>query len=587
MTAARRDLSWLLALAVAVAAVYAPGLGAEPVYDDELGIQHNPRVHVPELTLRGFLEPTPRFLHGAKLPGWGYRPLTEASFAVNLWLSGGSFPALRAGNVMLHLAASLLVFLLARTLCAEAPAFARWAAAWFALHPMAVQAVTYVWQRLTSLEGMLSFLAILLYWRARAAGRRPGWAILAGLLALLSKETGVTLPVTLAALEWILREPGEPLRRVLKRWMPFAVLLPGLLLVQMLRLEHPEPLGGTRMTPWQYLGLELPIVLSYLRLNAFPVQLSFLHDPVEGQVHPPPVPTLLAGLALALMAGWALFGPGRHPVPRLAAALFLAPLALECSVFPIQNTVMHHRCYPGLLGTGLAFAWSATRLPAACRLLPWAVLGFMAAMGVAENRRWTDPRELMRRDLRHAFRAGVNWGEYAWRYLEINRPDRAERVVRPALKLPYSEKAHASLLEALERLGRVEERRQYQEIPLPEVEALVKESERVAAVEGPAAGEAFLRARAERLKGISFYWDHLGQMLLAQGRMEEAERAYRRALALDPSLHKSRCNLGLILYRRGDLAGAEAAFLDALRLKPDYALARRNLETVRARGTPP
>jgi DNA-binding transcriptional MerR regulator len=58
---------------------------------------------------------------------------------------------------------------------------------------------------------------------------------------------------------------------------------------------------------------------------------------------------------------------------------------------------------------------------------------------------------------------------------------------------------------------------------------------------------------------------------------EQAARAYRRALALDPGLAPAHTNLGNIAYRGGDRARARDSFQTALALDPDQPEARFNL----------
>jgi tetratricopeptide (TPR) repeat protein len=60
-------------------------------------------------------------------------------------------------------------------------------------------------------------------------------------------------------------------------------------------------------------------------------------------------------------------------------------------------------------------------------------------------------------------------------------------------------------------------------------------------------------------------------------RIEDCERAYRQALALDEGLAAVHTNLGRLLHRRGDTQGARACFEAALALDPEQPEARFNL----------
>lgn len=74
--------------------------------------------------------------------------------------------------------------------------------------------------------------------------------------------------------------------------------------------------------------------------------------------------------------------------------------------------------------------------------------------------------------------------------------------------------------------------------------------------------------------------NNLGGMLLRLGRLPEAEAHLRKALAADPELAGARNNLGLLLMQRGRWEEARAEFERAIALAPASAEARVNLGAV-------
>lgn len=69
----------------------------------------------------------------------------------------------------------------------------------------------------------------------------------------------------------------------------------------------------------------------------------------------------------------------------------------------------------------------------------------------------------------------------------------------------------------------------------------------------------------------------LGRHLQREGRLDDAERAYRRALDFDPAYTESRNALAVIAARRGDLAQAIALLSSLVTLYPDQAYLLANL----------
>src|SRR5436190_19671484 len=72
--------------------------------------------------------------------------------------------------------------------------------------------------------------------------------------------------------------------------------------------------------------------------------------------------------------------------------------------------------------------------------------------------------------------------------------------------------------------------------------------------ERPGEAEAAFR-RALALSDRPIFRNNLGAVLEMQGRLDEAEREYQRALDADPALPEARANLDAILRLRAKLPG--------------------------------
>lgn len=413
-------------LMIVSALAYLPLLSAPPVFDDRLAVLENPSARELPEALRSLAQAPP------------HRGLTNLSFALNRLLTGDSPACLRLGSLLLHLGAAAAAWALAHRLGLSGS----WAGAWLALHPLAVFAAGYLAQRAAVLEALLAFLCLSLYLRARETGSRPAYAgaLGAAALAMGAKETAVTLPLSLAVLEWIL--PAKERRLI--RWLPFSALLvaavwrgDGIPAGQM-------PVVGSALTAPEYLRAQPAVLGLYLLKASLPFPLQFLHDREAGGF-------VLTALALLAAIAWVLLGPERHRSGRLGLGLLLAPLALE-ALLPLPDIAFYHRLYPGLLGGALLFSWAAERLP---RFLVIAILGCLALGAWGEARTRSSPPALTARDVRGAFRSDVPWGNHGWELLRRGEVASALRLFEQGLRAPWGElRLQLGRAQALMMLGR-------------------------------------------------------------------------------------------------------------------------------------
>jgi protein O-mannosyl-transferase len=186
-------------LAVAVLLVYFNALGGAFQFDDYNVIVNNPAVH----SLGAWADSMP-----------GIRPVLKFSYALNWAIHPAAF-GFHLFNVIVHGINVVLVFRLLVVLSGDEakPAWAPLVGALlFALHPVQTEAVTYVSGRSVSLMALF-YLCSLLAWLQAEGGKNPrAWQALSAALfaiALLVKETAVTLPLALLLLD-VWRSRGSP-----------------------------------------------------------------------------------------------------------------------------------------------------------------------------------------------------------------------------------------------------------------------------------------------------------------------------------------------------------------------------------------
>ena len=126
-----------------------------------------------------------------------YHPLTMLSLAV-----GRGPAALHAGNLALHVIASILVLIFLWQLSGSVTGAAAGALLW-AVHPLRVESVAWIAERKGVLCGVF-FVAALVAYVAHVRGRRGALAaaFLLFVLALLSKVTAIAFPLVIVAIDW-------------------------------------------------------------------------------------------------------------------------------------------------------------------------------------------------------------------------------------------------------------------------------------------------------------------------------------------------------------------------------------------------
>jgi hypothetical protein len=208
-------------LALVVLICYANSLYGEFQFDDYNVIVNNPRVHS-----------WASWLEGLTL---GIRPLLKASYTLNWTLGTGVF-GFHLSNLLIHLANTYLVYLLAREFVrrqwqAETLRNAPFLAALlFAAHPIHTEAVSYVCGRSTSLMTLFYLAGLYIYVSGRLQQNKIKVLIVTPLLFIISlsvKETAVTFPLALLLWEYTCGGSWQPTLR--QQWPNWLVLFLGTL----------------------------------------------------------------------------------------------------------------------------------------------------------------------------------------------------------------------------------------------------------------------------------------------------------------------------------------------------------------------
>lgn len=267
--------------------------------------------------------------------GGYYQPLVDLSFMVDAVLTGDSEARaffFHLTNVALHLLNVALVFALARALSGSL-FWGVLAALVFGLHPLQVESVAWVSQRMTLLAAAFSLIAIIVYLRYTRTGRLA-WLVPLTLLyvaAVLSKPTFLALPLAMLLLDtWPLRRPlWRSIVEKIPLWLTMLLATAGVLGVRI----HASPAQGYA----GFIASAVPNVSSFVQRVAWPVALAPLY----------PMPATSSGLASADIAVVALAALALILSARTRPPLFVALAGAAIMVLP---ALVHLPYTPRLLG---------------------------------------------------------------------------------------------------------------------------------------------------------------------------------------------------------------------------------------------
>lgn len=629
-------IDWLATVVVflATAATFSGALANDFVnWDDDVNFLHNPHI-------RSFGADNLRWMFTTFHVGH-YMPLTWLSCALDHQLWGLDPRGFHLTNVVLHaLTAAVLQRVLLRVARLGFPHLDRGiaslasatGAAFFALHPLRVESVAWATERRDVLAGVLLIATVLAWLRSfDPHASRRGWRVVAHALfalSLLSKVSGMTLPVALLVLDVIPLRRGLAWSCVAEKIGFFALALVAAAVGALGQRLGTEVMASSESVPWLHrVAIAVHAVAFYLYKTAVPSGLSPLYELDERFVAVGPR-TIAAGTIFVSITLAAWIERRRHPALLGVWIAFVALLAPTSGLAQSGRQLAADR-YTYLaalaLAAGFMAAHASARMALARRearlgldVLVALVLGALAFVSVGQVRVWRSSETLWR----HAARIDPN-GSFVRHKLGITlhqlgdsdeaiehyeaalraSAGRPSPDIRYDLALSYvatgdGARARSALLIAVDEQPRFEQAWRVLEdvsVGLGDVDGMV-ERYAIAIARDPdfvptRLGLARLLARVGRYQESHAAaqgalavdptspsaHNRVGVTLLHLERASEAEGHFRRAIEIEPLQPDFWGNLGMALKKQGRADEARAAWTRALELDPEHAGARRQL----------
>lgn len=354
----------VLFLALYVSCLYANTTNHPFIFDDVNNIIENKSIRITGLGFNDLLDVGLSKQVTA-------RPVSYISFALNNFYHKADPSGYHLVNIAIHIITGVLLHIFVgltlgiaapEKIKSSIPSISFFTAFIWLVHPVQVQSVTYIVQRMNSMAAMFYLLSIVLYVKGRQVNsNRNKWlffggSVVAGGLSLGSKEIALTLPAFILLYEWFFLQRLEPswARRFFLWAVPIAIFIMVFTLLYFGGLPFEAIMDGYKgrsFTMSQRVLTEFRVIIHYLSLLFFPhpSRLTLLYDfPVSTSLTTP-FSTLLSFILLTGMSLLAICRAPRQPLLSFCFIWFLGNLCMESSVIALEPVYEHRNYLPSML----------------------------------------------------------------------------------------------------------------------------------------------------------------------------------------------------------------------------------------------
>jgi protein O-mannosyl-transferase len=559
-------LSTLLFLLVGFV-IYSNSLDSPFYFDDLRNIKNNPHIRLNSLSWSE--------ITGIASSKSANRFLPLLSFGLNYYFDRYNVFGYHLVNVLIHVLNGILLFhILSHTLQLSGIArkpdndlIAFLSALIWLVHPLQIQSVTYIVQRMNSMMAFFYLLSLLLFIKGRKkAIENEGparyfpyftGAALSGICSFFCKESAVTLPFFLILYEvFFFSKQGTPFSvRKLKWLLPAFLPVPPVLYVA---IKHFPADPGTitfsfaSAFPFERL-ITIPRVISrYISLLFYPhpSRLNFDYDfPLSGSLLDPPG-TILSLLLIIVLVATAVLFRKRAGFISFCILWFFGTLAIE-SFFVMLDIIFEHRLYlPStffLAGVTVLLVRTIRNRVVYSGLFVFVI--FVCSIWTWQrNEAWRDAEAFWSDNVRKSLLKARPHNNLGLALMEAGKFTEAQKHFETALKLdPAYHQSYTNLGNLFQ-------------------------------MENEFNKALFFYVRAIEINPIyTKAYNNLGGLLYNLGRLNEATYYLEKLIKMDPDNESGLNNLGLVYRQQGKLEKAKTNFKNAIDLNNECFDAYLNL----------
>jgi Tfp pilus assembly protein PilF len=495
--------------------VYANSLHNEFVWDDELLILSN--AYIKDIhNLFGLFSKNITYSTGIKSNA--FRPLQMFTYTLNYALGKDDVRFYHFTNIVIHILVAIMLYWLTQIIFKN-EATSLLTALLFICHPIHTEAVTYISGRADPLAALFILLSVIMYIKFYQKKSSVFYclSIISYILALLSKEIALVVPLLIVAYDYIYTDKKDI---SFKRQLPFFLFALSYIVLRTTALNF--PVQKTVIGQYSFFQ-RLPVVFQslamYLQKLILPINLHMEYEPVV-----PPIMDIqvILGVIISLIGLLSIIMIRKKEKLVTFALLWFAINFLPISnLYPLNAFFAEHWVYTPSLGLFILVGWVAMRAFQQGRRFRW--LSYLLLLVVLtgnfcltrlQNQYWENPEHFYKRTLQYA---------------------------------PYSARVYYRLALFYFNKGMIDEG--------------IEQSKRAIEI-----SPYYVLAYESLSTGYIIKEDYV-----------QAIRLCRKALAIEPNSYSLHNNLGVAYAAQGQIDKAIVEFKKAISLSSTYASAYNNL----------
>jgi protein O-mannosyl-transferase len=536
-----------------------------------------------------------------------WQPLTWVSHMLAYQLFGLKSEMHHLMNLFLHMASSLLLFLVLNRMTGALWQSA-FVAAVFALHPLNVESVAWASERKNVLSTFFWMLTLSTY---AAYAERPNinrylLILLVFALGLMAKPMLVTLPFVLLLLDYwplcrfnlnrsgsggqeadsslFVGKQRTPVLRLLLEKIPLLILSAGCIYLSSLSMKHLGIVISTSSVPMELrIANALVSYLSYIKKMVWPLNLAVYYP------YPQALPWWQiagSGFFLVCVSIISLYKVKEKPYIATGWFWYIGTLVpaiglVQAGLWP---AIADRFTYVPLIGLFMIFAWGVSDI-----FKKWyygkiflvgssiVILSALAWNTFHQLSYWKNGIALFENAVSMTENSCLAHNNLGTAYGSVDL-DRAIYHYKAALKIkPDYVVAHYNLGNVLEKKGHTDEAiAQYLEALRIKPDFAEAHNNLGTALSNKKDYEGAALHFSKALKINPRHAgarNNLANVLLTQGKVDEAVLHYKEAIRTDPKYSNAYYNLGNILLKQGKTEEAFTLFSEAIKMNPDYVQA--------------